>query len=193
MSRYKIWDKSETIYTPAGGINTPEQWIAKYPWAGLPNAKVVISDGLINGGFCGELSQMQRMYAEQGVVFTEDMTDEEILSAIEDFQLRPPGYDEPTVEERTAAALEAQVLLSLPEEETATTSTPTLMMANAMSTPTLTMANAMSMSTGEEPESPGFCRIKQNYTRGLWNAALVNMAASKGQITQAEASEILNS
>lgn len=180
MPRYKIWDKKETLYTPVGGANTPEQWISKYPWAGLPNAKVVISDGIINGGFCGELSQMKKMYAEQGVTFTDDMTDEEILAAIEDFQLHPPGYDQPTVEERTAAALEAQVLLALPEEDT-TTATPTLMMARAMSV------------DAEPVHSPSFGRVSKNYTRGLWNAALVNMAASKGQITQAEASEILNS
>lgn len=181
MSRYKIWDKKETIYTPVGEQNTPEQWVAKYPWAALPNAKVVISNGLINGGFCGELSQMQKMYAEQGVKFTDDMTDEEILSAIEEFQLHPPGYDQPTVEERTAAALEAQVLLSLPEDETARDSSKTLMMAKAMS------------SDEEVKHSTSFERIKGNYTRGLWNASLVNMAASKGQITQSEASEILNS
>lgn len=179
MSRYKIWDKKETIYTPVGEPNTPEQWIAKYPWAGLPNAKVVISDGLINGGFCGELSQMQKMYSEQGVVFTDDMTDEEILSTIEEFQLHPPGYDQPTVEERTAAALEAQVLLALPEEDTTETTT-------------VMMANALSLDSVEEAESPAFARVKQNYTRGLWNATLVNLAASKGQITQAEANEILN-
>lgn len=178
MSRYKIWDKQETIYAPVGEPNTPEQWIAKYPWAGLPNAKVVISDGLINGGFCGELSQMQKMYAEQGVEFTDDMTDEEILAAIEDFQLHPPGYDQPTVEERTAAALEAQVLLALPDDET--TNTATAMMASTI---------PLSVETAH---SPSFERVKGNYTRGLWNAALVNMAASKGQITTAEASEILN-
>lgn len=179
MSRYKIWDKKETIYTPVGGANTPEQWIEKYPWAGLPNAKVVISDGLINGGFCGELSQMQRMYAEQGVVFTDDMTDEEILAAIEDFQLRPPGYDQPTVEERTAAALEAQVLLALPAEDE-TTAAPTLMMARAMSL------------DAETAHSPSFERVSKNYTRGLWNATLVRLSASKKEITQAEANEILN-
>lgn len=179
MSRYKIWDKKETIYTPVGGANTPEQWIEKYPWAGLPNAKVVISDGLINGGFCGELSQMQRMYAEQGVVFTDDMTDEEILSAIEDFQLHPPGYDQPTVEERTAAALEAQVLLALPAEDE-TTAAPTLMMARSLSL------------DAEAAHSPSFERVSKNYTRGLWNATLVRLSASKKEITQAEANEILN-
>lgn len=178
MSRYKIWDKQEMIYTPGGKAYTADEWVAHFPWSSLPNAKVVISDGIINGGFCGELSQMQTMYAEQGVVFTDDMTDEEILAAIEEFQLHPPGYDQPTIEERTAAALEAQVLLALPEEDVAETAT-------------VMMARTMSLDS-ETAHSPSFERIKGNYTRGLWSAALVNMAASKGQITQAEASEILN-
>lgn len=81
----------------------------------------------------------------------------------------------------TAAALEAQVLLSIPEEETSSTVTPMPM-----------MAKTMALSFEEELESPGFYQVKQNYTRGLWNATLVNLAASKGQITQTEASKILN-
>lgn len=179
--KYKLWDKKESIYTPVGEIISPEDWIARYPWANIPTAKMVISGGTVNGGFCGELNDMKTMYQKMGATITDEMSDEEVLAAIENFEDNPPWANQPTVEERTAAALEAQVLLSLPEEETTTTSTPTLM-----------MANAMSMSTGEEPESPGFYRVKQNYTRGLWNATLVNLAASKGQITQAEASKILN-
>lgn len=179
--RYKIWDKSEVIYTPSGEQFSPEQWISRYKWANSPYAKMVISGGTINGAFCGELTDMKSIYRKMGATITDDMSDEEVLAAIESFEDNPPWANQPTVEERTAAALEAQVLLSLPEDETATTDTPTLM-----------MANAMSLDSSEEPESPAFSRVKQNYTRGLWNATLVNLAASKGQITQAEASKILN-
>ena len=41
-------------------------------------------------------------------------------------------------------------------------------------------------------ESAAFQRVKRNYERGLWSAALVSMAASRGQITSDEASTILN-
>ena len=175
--KYKLWDKSETIYTPVGEELAPEQWFSRYPWAKNPNAKMVISGGTINGGFCGELNDMKEMYRKMGATITNDMTDEEVLAAIEDFEDNPPWVNEPTVEERTAAALEAQVLLALPEEET---SSAPMMMAMAMS------------ADAEVKHSPSFGRVKGNYAHGLWSAALVNMAASKGQITQAEASEILN-
>ena len=43
------------------------------------------------------------------------MTDEEILAAIEDFEDNPPDPG-PSVEERTAAALEFLAMNSLPDE-----------------------------------------------------------------------------
>lgn len=179
--KYKLWDKKESIYTPVGEIISPEDWIARYPWANIPTAKMVISGGTINGGFCGELNDMKNMYQKMGATITDEMSDEEVLAAIENFEDNPPWANQPTIEERTAAALEAQVLLALPKDKTSSTVTPTPM-----------MAKTMSLSSKEELESPGFYRVKQNYKRGLWNATLVNLAASKGQITQAEASKILN-
>ena len=99
--------------------------------------------------------------------------------AIEDFELHPPGADQPSIEERTAAALEAQVLMAMPEEaEPAVAKLSTMSVARtASATPT---------------ESAAFQRVKRNYERGLWSAALVSMAASRGQITSDEASTILN-
>lgn len=183
MSKYKIWNKTDLIYTPSGEELSPEQWLDRYKWAKNPNAKMVISGGTINGAFCGELNNMKEMYRKMGATITDDMSDEEVLAAIEDFEDNPPWANQPTIEERTAAALEAQVLLSLPaEDETTNTAAPTLM-----------MARSVSLTPADEPKSPAFARVKQNYTHGLWNASLVNMAAAKGQITQAEASEILNS
>jgi len=44
------------------------------------------------------------------------MTEEEVLAAIEDFEDNPPGANEPSVEERTAAALEFLAISSLPDE-----------------------------------------------------------------------------
>ena len=52
-------------------------------------------------------------YAEMGADFSNCTTDEEYLAAIEDFELHPPGANQPSIEERTAAALEAQVLREL--------------------------------------------------------------------------------
>ena len=44
------------------------------------------------------------------------MTDQEILAAIEDWEDNPPVSNEPTVEERTAAALEFLAMNSLPDQ-----------------------------------------------------------------------------
>lgn len=180
MPRYKIWDKQETIYTPSGEEFTPEQWLNRYPWAKRDGVKMVVSGELINGAFCGEFETMKHRAEKMGVTFTDGMTDEEVLVAIEEFELHPPGADQPSIEERTAAALEAQVLMAMPEE-TATVST--------MSVKT---AKVAAVANAAPAESAAFQRIQRNYQKGLWSAALVNMAASRGQITSDEATAILN-
>ena len=53
---------------------------------------------------------------KSGVAITEAMTDAEVLAAIEDFEDNPPDPG-PTVEERTAAALEFLAMNSLPDEQ----------------------------------------------------------------------------
>lgn len=176
MPRYKIWDKQETIYTPSGEEFTPEQWLNRYKWAKKDGVKMVVSGDLINGAFCGEFEMMKHRAEKMGVTFTDGMSDEEVLAAIEDFEMNPPGADQPSIEERTAAALEAQVLMSMPEEPAVATMS-TMSVARSASAPT---------------ESAAFKRIQRNYQKGLWTAALVNMAASRGQITSDEATAILN-
>lgn len=108
MSKYAIWNKTDTIYTPVGEALTPEQWISRYGWLGNPAAVPVVAAGLINGAFCGELSQMRQTYENMGADFSACTTNEEILAAIEAFEdeMNAPS-GEPTAEERQAAALEA--------------------------------------------------------------------------------------
>ena len=120
MSRYAIWNKIDNIYTPIGEVLTPEQWIQRYGWIGNPKAIPVISDDIINGSFCGELSQMKKMYESRGADFSACTTNAEILEEIELFEdaLNAP-VEEITAEERIAAALEYQVLASLDDAETA--------------------------------------------------------------------------
>ena len=185
--RYQIWDKQTDIFTPSGHKFTATEWLAKYPWADLPGVKMIITSGTINGGAAMEFQATVDRYAEMGADFSNCTTDEEYLAAIEDFELHPPGYDQPTIEERTAAALEAQVLMAMPEE-TATAST-----LSVASTRMASAASATAATAANTPaESAAFKRIQRNYQKGLWSAALVNMAASRGQITSDEASAILN-
>ena len=114
MAKYSIWDKTSTIYTPVGEALTPEQWIERYGWMNNPAAVPVVAAGLINGAFCGELNEMRNSYENMGADFSACTTNEEVLNEIEAFenQMNTPS-NEPTAEERIAAAMEYQNLLSL--------------------------------------------------------------------------------
>ena len=59
MARYAIWDKKTPVITPVGEVLTPEQWIERYPVAGLDSITILCSAGEVNGGFFGTLGQMK--------------------------------------------------------------------------------------------------------------------------------------
>ena len=84
--RYAIWNKQDPIITPVGEVFTAEQWITRYPVAALPNITVVCGGGEVNGAFFGTLGQMVDMYTKEGCVFTDDMTPEQKIAAIEAFE-----------------------------------------------------------------------------------------------------------
>lgn len=114
MKRYAIWDKKSQIITPVGEVLSPEQWKARYPVAALDNITVVCGAGEINGSFFGTLGQMKQMYEANGVDFSSCETPEQCLEAIEAYEdeMNKPNT-EPTTEERIAAALEFQNLMSM--------------------------------------------------------------------------------
>lgn len=112
MSRYQLWNREDSIITPTGAEFSPEQWMARYPWIRKPNVKMIITAGVINGGAAMEFSTTVEAYKKMGAAITDDMTDEEVLAAIEDFEDHPPQGD-PSAEERIAAALEFQNAISL--------------------------------------------------------------------------------
>ena len=118
MKRYAIWDKVSPIITPIGEVLTADQWKERYPVAGVPSITVVCGAGEINGAFFGTLGQMVQMYSAQGADFSSCITAEDKLEVIEAFEdaMNAPS-NEATAEERIAAALEYQVMASLPDEE----------------------------------------------------------------------------
>ena len=117
LKRYAIWDKKSPVIVPTGKVFTADQWKEKYPVATMDSITVVCSAGEVNGGFFGTLGQMEKMYAAQGCDFSACTTAEEKLEAIEAFEdaMNAPST-EPTTDERIAAALEYQVMSSLPDE-----------------------------------------------------------------------------
>lgn len=82
MSRYAIWDKQSPIITPIGEVLTAEQWIARYPVAGVPSITVLCAPGEVNGALFGTLGQLKEMYAKN-IDFSACATDQEALDAIE--------------------------------------------------------------------------------------------------------------
>ena len=122
MNRYAIWNKIDPIITPVGEVLTAEQWIQRYPVASLNSITVVCAAGEINGAFFGTLGSMVDMYEGQGCDFSECESAEDKINAINAFianrdAMMKNTVAAPTVEERIAAALEAQVLMSMPDEE----------------------------------------------------------------------------
>ena len=126
MKKYAIWNKKDSVITPIGEVLTAEQWIDRYPVAGLDSITVVCSAGEINGGFFGTLGQMVQMCEARGVDFSTCTTDEEKLAAIEEFEGKANMPDEGAVsnEELTAsslasiaASLEYQNMMTLDDTE----------------------------------------------------------------------------
>lgn len=125
--RYAIWNKKDNIITPVGEVLTAEQWIQRYPVAGVDGIDVVCSAGVINGGFFGVLAQMVQMYENNGCDFSSCTTAEEKLQAMEDFDKaaaeaaaeaatnREASTDEVTAASLAsiAASLEYQNMMSL--------------------------------------------------------------------------------
>lgn len=126
MKRYAIWNKQDTILTPVGEVLTAEQWIQRYPIAGVESITVICAAGEINGGFFGTLGQMVELYTKMGCDFSACETAEEKLEAIEAFDdakeaeaiaAAEEAANTVSTDERIAAALEAQVLMSMPDGE----------------------------------------------------------------------------
>ena len=112
MRKYAIWDKQSPIITPIGEVLSAEQWIERYPVAGVPSIIVVCSAGEVNGGFFGTLGQMMQMYEDE-VDFSQCETAEEALAMIE-------AYDEAKNAESTAKATEKAETEAFNSELTAT-------------------------------------------------------------------------
>lgn len=84
--KYAIWNKQDPILTPIGEVLTAEQWIERYPIAGVPSITVICAAGEINGAYFGTLGQMVEMYTTQGCDFSSCETAEDKLAAIDAFE-----------------------------------------------------------------------------------------------------------
>ena len=125
MAKYAIWNKTDPIITPVGEVLTAEQWKQRYPVAALDSISVVCAAGEINGAFFGTLGNMVNMYTKMGCDFSNCVTEQDKLDAIEAFEdAQNAPSTEPSNEEITAmslasiaASMEYQNLLTLDDVE----------------------------------------------------------------------------
>ena len=82
--KYQIWDKTSNVITPIGEVLTPEEWIARRPIAG--SITTVVAGGTINGAFFGVYDEMIDIYEKIGCEFTDCVTEQDHLDAIEAFE-----------------------------------------------------------------------------------------------------------
>ena len=116
--RYELWDKTSDVYTPSGKKYTASEWIQKYSWIENESAKPVVAAGVMNGRLISELNSMKVNCEAQGATFEEGLSDQQLLDAIEAWEdeqaaKAEEAASEPTADERIAAALEYQNLLTL--------------------------------------------------------------------------------
>jgi len=119
-----LWDKTSDIWTPGKDENgqahfTAQEYIEKKaPWAANPNIQVVVSAGAINGAEFSTLNAYEEIAVKGGLEIPEGLTDEEKLELLEDwFDLNNMPSTTPSAEERIAAAMEYQNLLTMEDNE----------------------------------------------------------------------------
>lgn len=113
MNRYAIWDKQSPIITPVGEVLTAEQWIQRYPVAGIASITVVCGAGEINGSFFGTLGQMVQMYEAQGADFSACESAEDKLAVIEAFEDAQNAPSEGVSNEELTATSLASIAASM--------------------------------------------------------------------------------
>ena len=116
--KYKIWNKTEDIFTLGIDENGKAQWTAeeyinqKAPWASIQGVKVIVGNGVINGTCFMEFEATKEHYKNLGADINDNMTDDEVLQVMEDFE-NTPQEQLPAAEERIAAALEFNNILNM--------------------------------------------------------------------------------
>lgn len=189
--KYKIWNGTDTIYTPDGTQHTPEEWKNQFGWLNIPGIKCIIADAPLNGAVCMEFEQTKTVYKSSGAKITDDMTDQQVLDAISEFEENPP-ITVASAEERIAAALEAQVMMAeddvVVDETTIQPKAATFAMRSvtADASGTGLSEDTADVTSVEIEDTPSYIRARNNYQRGLWSDNLVKVAVRKGHITTSD-------
>lgn len=95
--KYQIWDEKSPVYTFFNKVYAPRPMDSYVSLIENSGAVPIVSAGVINGAFCGELNQMKINCKTQGAVFEEGLSNQELLDAIEEFESTEAS---PTQEQR---------------------------------------------------------------------------------------------
>lgn len=110
--KYKLWNKKDTLYAPTGKAFSKEVIFEQYPLAKVDGVDFIICDAPISMGVFMEYSQTKETYKNMGAEINNKMSKQEVLDAITAFENKP-AEKIASVEERTAASLEALVMLNM--------------------------------------------------------------------------------
>lgn len=111
MLKLEFFDGTKTYMFPNGEVATPQVMLDKFP--ALEHFTHVLE---INGDVCQAVMNFNAMKNMYNI--DENLSDAEALAALESIINQPvPTASSPNSEERIAAALEFQNLLTLPDEE----------------------------------------------------------------------------
>ena len=122
--KYQVWDKESDVYTPDGSVFTPEEWTNTYKWINQPGAVMILQAGRTNGGICMEYDQWVDFYRQRGCEISDELKADpdaciDVIEAFEDLEQERmmEAAQEPTAEERIAAAMEFQNVMALVDSE----------------------------------------------------------------------------
>lgn len=114
MRKLTIYDNTKTYYYPSREEATPERVSVDFPIVNATDLKLVIEtdpdDGIM---FYTAPEPINNMARGMGLNPADYSTDEELLQAMEDILNAPQPEPEPSAEERIAAAMEYQNLMSI--------------------------------------------------------------------------------
>ena len=117
MKKIIKYTGEKTFMFPNGALATKDAVLRQFP-AALTFVHIVETDE--NEEVMWALQNLSALRSQMGI--DSSLTEEEAIVAIEEIvNTEPEVSTEPTAEERIAAALEYQVMASLPDEETSDT------------------------------------------------------------------------
>lgn len=111
MIKLELYTGEKDYVTPSGVLYNKEKVLEEFPAAlNVPFVVETNSKGRVIFG----MSALDTLCSVYGI--DDELSDEEAIAAIEKIRNTPASAPEPTAEERIAAALEYQVISSLPDE-----------------------------------------------------------------------------